>query len=86
MIKGVQRQVIEVSRTDNEFFERALLVVRGGCTAGDDQLRQEAKRYLQRAGACSFLRRDRLRRRLCAVLLALSSAGAGAGLCFLLLR
>ena len=32
MIKGVNRQIIEVMDTGNQYFERALLVVRPGYT------------------------------------------------------
>ena len=81
MIKGVQRQVIEVCNTDHAYFERALLVVRADCTAQEALLREQARQYLQKAGGCRFLRRQKYMRRLRAVLLVLGGAAAGALLC-----
>lgn len=84
MIKGVQRQVIEVSRPESRYFERALLVIRPDCTADDALLRAEAQQYLKRAGHCNFLARQRRMRRIKAVGMALLYTGAGALVSFLL--
>ena len=47
MIRGVNKNVIEISDTGNECFERAILFVRAGSAEGDgEQLRQRARQYL----------------------------------------
>lgn len=81
MIKGVQRQVIEICQTDHDYFERAILVVRADCTAEQALLREQARQYLRSVGSCRFLRRQRRINRLRAVLLVLGGAAAGALLC-----
>ncbi|MCI8554017.1 MAG: hypothetical protein HFJ80_03625 [Clostridiales bacterium] len=62
MIKGINRQIIEVTDTGNPYFERALLIVRPHCadTPGD-RLRAEANRLVRTAGGYSALRRSRRR-------------------------
>lgn len=76
MIKGINRQMIEVTDTGNEYFERALLVVRPACSDfADEQLRQEARRLLRTAGGYEGIRRARRRQRIRRILL-----GAGSGL------
>ena len=81
MIRGVQRQVIEISHTDNAYFERALLVVRSTCAADHQTLRQQAHRYLEQTGTSSFLRRGRVMYFLHRILSLLISAGLGALIC-----
>lgn len=45
MIKGVNRQIIEVSDTGSAYFERALLIVRANCADADTaMLHDEAGR------------------------------------------
>ena len=69
MIKGVNRQMIEVTDTGNPYFERALLVVRPNCgTDEDDLLREEARRLLQSTGGYGGLRLVRRRRQIRRVL------------------
>ena len=47
MIRGVNKQIIEVSETGSRYFERALLFVRPEFMAADhDRLLTEAKRYI----------------------------------------
>ncbi len=78
MIKGINRQVIEVTETGNAYFERALLVVRPSYRDDDEsRQREEARRMVHAACGYSGMRlghRQRLRSRL---LLALGSATAG---------
>lgn len=81
MIKGVNRQIIEVSDTGNPYFERALLVVRGdldGCSSG--RLHEEAGRLLRTAGAYSGLRKSRRAAFGKRLLWALGGGGAGAAI------
>lgn len=48
MIKGVNRQIIEVTQTENMYFERALLVIKPEYTnVGANQLDFEAEKYLR---------------------------------------
>ncbi len=76
MIKGVNRQIIEVTDTGNEYFERALLVVRPGYTDTlPSRLHEEAQRLLRNADGYTGLRFSR-RRRMVRLLL----QGGGCGL------
>lgn len=79
MIKGVNRQIIEITETGNPYFERALLIVRPGFSdVPDERIREEAHRLVQAAGGYSGLRRNRRKRRK----LVLLGGGTGlAGLC-----
>lgn len=63
MIKGVNRQIIEVSDTGSAYFERALLIVRANCADADTaMLHDEAGRLVRSAGAFAGLRLNRRRR------------------------
>lgn len=78
MIKGVNRQMIEVMETGSPYFERALLVVRPDCTdLQDSQLHEEAQKLLKSAGGYTGLRRVRRRERLRRILFALGTGSAG---------
>lgn len=64
MIKGVNRQIIEVTDTGNEYFERALLVVRAGFSdTSPMRLSDEAQRFVKNADGYSGLRINRRRRK-----------------------
>ncbi len=78
MIKGVNRQMIEILDTGNPYFERALLVVQPGMDTDRDILRREAQDVLAAADGCSHLRRSRWRFVLSYVLLGVGSAALGA--------
>lgn len=85
MIKGVNRQMIEISDTGSPYFERALLVIHPGMdAANEDTLAAAARDMLKSANSCSHLRRNR--RRLLAVRIGwlLAAGGAGAALTLLL--
>ena len=78
MIKGVNRQIIEVMDTGNPYFERALLVVRPGYTDTEPgRLREEAQRLLRTAGGYTGLKRQRRRRYLKAAIYGLATGAAG---------
>jgi len=84
MIKGVNRNVIEIVETNSDMFERAILFVRPG-------KREEDPAHLESC-AHSFLARAKLRRRMLrgktavgAALKYIFAAGAGAGVTMLLL-
>lgn len=85
MIKGVNRQIIEISDTGSPYFERALLVVQSNMSAAEQQnLHQAAADLLKNTGSCSHLRRERLRLWRDRVALAALSASGGALLTLLI--
>lgn len=78
MIKGVNRQIIEVTDTGNTYFERALLVVRPNCMDTESsRLHEEAQRMVRAAGGYAGLRISRRRRMRHSLLLGLSSGAGG---------
>ncbi len=81
MIKGINRQMIEVTHTVSPYFERAFLVVRAGSSQPPQELLDRmAQKVVQQANSYAGLRRQRVR--LWARRLAWSGgcAAAGAGL------
>ncbi len=81
MIKGVNRQIIEVSDTGSVYFERALLIVRANCADADPaMLHDEAGRLVRSAGTYTGLRHNRRRfRRTLAVGLGGGALGTALG-------
>ncbi len=87
MIKGVNRQMIEILDTGSPYFERALLVVQTDLAdVAADTLEQEAKNLLKSADGCSHLRRARRKITIDRILLVLGSALLGAAVTILLMR
>ena len=80
MIKGVHRQMIEITHTGSPYFERAFLVVRGSEPPEEDKLHDLARKVVEQAGSYAGLRRQIRRRWLQQSLLALGCAGCGAGI------
>lgn len=79
MIKGVHRQMIEVTHTGSPYFERAFLVVRsGGEAVPQEKLQRLAQKVVEQANTYGGMRRWRWLYRLRQGLLALGCAGAGA--------
>ncbi len=78
MIKGVNRQMIEVTHTGSPYFERAFLVVRAGSQPPEENLHRQAERVVQQAQTYAGLRRGRWKRRAQNALFGLGCAGAGA--------
>jgi hypothetical protein len=82
MLKGINKNIIEISDTGNDCFERAILFLRPGREHGEEQLRSQAKTFL--AGL-------KLRRQMLwhwswsSCLRLLAAAGAGAGVMALLM-
>lgn len=61
MIKGINRQVIEVTDTGNIYYERALLVVRPEYAGAQHAvLEREAKRMLHQMKGPSALKKKRV--------------------------
>ncbi len=86
MIKGVHRQMIEVTHTGSPYFERAFLVVRGGETPDQQKLHHLAQKVVEQAGTYSGLRRGRRQWWLRQGLFGLGSAAGGAAVMWLLER
>lgn len=78
MIKGVNRQMIEVTHTGSPYFERAFLVVRGGSLPEEERLHRMAQKVVEQAGTYAGLKRQRWRQTLRQGLFALACAGGGA--------
>lgn len=77
MIRGVNRQIIEVSDTESDYFERALFFVSPDyCDAERAVLEREARRALKRLGEPSAARRRRTRLWLWGRLLLAAACGA----------
>ena len=85
MIKGVNRQMIEVTHTGSPYFERAFLVVRtDGGQPSEKTLQQMAERVVRQGETYAGLRRQRQRLWVRRVLFALICGGSGAGLLWVL--
>jgi hypothetical protein len=85
MIKGINRQMIEVTHTGSPYFERAFLVVRANSSRpSEEMLQQMAKKVVQQADTYAGLRRQRLRLWAGRALWSVACAASGAGLAWLL--
>ena len=57
MIKGINHQIIEVTQTENKYYERALLVLKPEyATASAELLETEAKKLLSNMDTISSLK------------------------------
>mgnify|MGYP007121302802 CR=1 FL=1 len=87
MIKGINRQMIEITDTGSPYFERALLVVQPDMSTADDAtLHREAHEVLCGVDSCSHLRRQHRRLLISRLLLIVLSGVGGAALTLLLER
>ncbi len=83
MIKGINKQIIEIKCTDDEYFEKALLFVRAEkCTEPYELLESCARDYCVRL---SRPRHRNVRKIMAAVLLSLALMTAAAAVLFLLM-
>lgn len=80
MIKGVHRQMIEVTHTGSPYFERAFLVVRHGQPPEQDKLQSLADKVVEQAGTYAGLRRRRWRMWLRRGLFGLCCSAVGAAI------
>lgn len=79
MIKGINRQMIEITHTDSPYFERAFLLLRPqAAQASPDTLELIARRVVQQADSYTGLRRTRLRRWLSGAITFAVAAAIGA--------
>ena len=87
MIKGINRQMIEVTHTGSPYFERAFLLVRSGAALPpQEHLHRQAEKVVQQAGTYAGLRRERWLRRLQQTAFGLVCGGVGAALLWVIQR
>lgn len=76
MIKGVTKNVIEINNMNSEYFERAIIILKEDCSAGENELRREARLVIGDPPA--FLKtlktHNRIKMAICAVAGALAAA------------
>lgn len=78
MIRGVNRQVIEISETDCEYFERVLFFVKPECVSvSEGRLRERANAIAGKADRPPMTRMVRSKIRLVAYMMAAACTGAG---------
>lgn len=73
MIKGVTKSIIEVNPRSSEYFEKAIIILRDGCTLSPEQLEVQVAVMLGNA-APDCIKRGKRRQKL--YLLASAAAGA----------
>lgn len=79
MVKGVNRQVLEIHETGCEYFEKALFFIRPEYSAeNDSKLRGQALKSIQSKAAVPKTRRQRVKSRMLLTLQMLGSASVGA--------
>ena len=86
MIKGVHRQMIEVTHTGSPYFERAFLVVRGEAAVEEEKLHRMAQKVVEQAGTYAGLRRQKWRQALRRGTFALLCSGGGAAMMWIAQR
>ena len=85
MIKGINRQMIEVTHTGSPYFERAFLVVRAGSSQpSEEMLQRMAQKVVQQADSYAGLRRQRVRLWTRRAVWGITCAASGAGVLWLL--
>ncbi len=86
MIKGVNRQVVELNGADSEYFERILFFVKPECcSVSEGKLRERANLIASQAGAPPTSKITRNKVRKTAELVLAATAGAlASGLVFFL--
>lgn len=76
MIKGVNRQMVEVNQTESEYFERILFIVKPEYAGvKESKLREQASRITSAAGAPPTTKK----RKFSPIAFAKMTAAAGAG-------
>ncbi len=87
MIKGIHRQMIEITHTGSPYFERAFLVVRAGCQQpAPERLHSQAEKVVEQAGTYAGIKRRRRRNRLQKWGALAASGGLGAAAMWALLQ
>ena len=79
MLKGISRQILEITQTENPYFERAFLVIRPVCQDfSAEQLGKAAHKFLQQQSPYSGLKRARQKQRLYTLICLLAGSALGA--------
>lgn len=87
MIKGINRQMIEVTHTGSPYFERAFLVVRSGDDLpSTERLHRMAEKVVQQAETYAGLKTRQRQLWMRRILRAVTSAGIGAGIMWIFQR
>ena len=84
MIKGINKQILEVTHTDSPYFEKIIFFVRPeGQRLSESALKQEAEKLTKNAGRPPRVKATSGQRMLTAAFIALG-VGAGVALTFLM--
>ena len=87
MVKGVNRQVLEIHDTGCDYFEKALFFVRPEYSAENEaRLKKGALKTIQRSAQVPRSKRQKMKSRLFFVLEMLSAAGTGAAIAAAIIR
>ncbi len=87
MVKGVNRQVLEIHETGCEYFEKALFFVRPEYSAeNESKLKGNAMKSLRNSVGIPKTRKQKIKSRVCFIAEMAVSAGFGAVLTALLIR
>ncbi|MGN0537875.1 MAG: hypothetical protein ACI4M3_07860 [Acutalibacteraceae bacterium] len=85
MIRGISRNIIEVTETGSQYYDRALLVIKPEyASAQHELLEREAKRLLNEMGAPSMLQKHKGRWKKVLFACVFALLGAGISLMFVL--
>lgn len=61
MMKGLNRNVIELNRLDSKYFERAVLILRNDCAADEEELINETRKTILNCEPPSFVAASKAR-------------------------
>ncbi len=87
MVKGVNRQVLEIHETGSEYFEKAIFFVRPEYSAENDgRLRGSALKSIRKSMGVPKTRKQRIKSQARFVAELLISAGVGAVITLLIIR
>lgn len=87
MIKGINRQMIEVTHTGSPYFERAFLVVRTGSAQPPEEVLQKiAGKVVEQADSYAGLRHQKCRLWLHRILWTTAALAIGAGIMWIALH
>ena len=86
MIKGINHSIIEVNDTGNEYYERAILIIKPEyASVQHDILEKEARKILSEMDAPSSLKKTKSKGKTTALFISAALLGAAiTALCFLI--